>query len=155
MLRISKLADYGTAVMAYLAKHETSLCNAREIAQHTHLTMATVSKLLKYLTNAALLRSVRGVNGGYCLQRAASEISIADIIYALEEQRGLIECRVQPNNCILQQVCKIKGNWQLISKAIEIALDSVSLEALARPQLNVYEIQDLVIEAFRPSAGAR
>lgn len=62
MLRISKLADYGTVVMVYLAKHPQDLCNARDIAVHTHLSVPTVSKILKRLAGAGLLASVRGVS---------------------------------------------------------------------------------------------
>ncbi len=135
MLRISKLADYGTVVMVYLARHAQTLCNARDIALHTHLTVPTVSKLLKRLTAAGLLTSVRGSSGGYRLQRPAAEISVAKIISALEEQLGLTQCSLHPNICSLQEVCHIQGNWQLISQAIETALDSVSLEVLAKPSL--------------------
>lgn len=135
MLRISKLADYGTVVMVYLSRHSQRLCNARDIALHTHIAMPTVSKLLKRLTTAGLLSSVRGVNGGYRLQRDANNISVAQIIYAVDEYRGLTECSAQPNMCSLQGVCHIQGNWRLISQSIESALDSVSLEALARPIL--------------------
>lgn len=140
MLRISKLADYGTVVMVYLAKHSDGLCNAREIASHTHITVPMVSKLLKRLTAAGLLSSVRGVAGGYRLQRPAEQISVAQIIYALEDQRGLTECSVHHNECSLQGVCHIQGNWQLISQAIETALDSVSLKALAKPSLQAVDI---------------
>jgi FeS assembly SUF system regulator len=140
MLRISKLADYGTVVMVYLAKRAQTLCNARDIALHTHLTVPTVSKLLKRLTAVGLLTSVRGVSGGYRLQRAASQISVAEIIYALEERLGLTECSLQPNECSLQSVCHIQGNWRLISQAIETALDNVSLEALAKPALQAVDI---------------
>lgn len=136
MLRISKLADYGTVVMVYLAKRSQQLCNARDIALHTHLTVPTVSKLLKRLTAAGLLSSVRGVTGGYRLERPAANISVAEIIYALDEDRGLTECSMHPNECSLQHVCHIQGNWQLISQAIESALESVSLEALAKPTLS-------------------
>jgi FeS assembly SUF system regulator len=139
MLRVSKLADYGTVVMVYLAKHAQTLCNARDIALHTHLTVPTVSKLLKRLTAAGLLTSVRGVSGGYRLQRAAAEISVAQIISALEEQLGLTECSLHPNECVLQNVCHIQGNWQLISQAIETALDSVSLDVLAKPTLQAVD----------------
>lgn len=135
MLRISKLADYGTVVMVYLAKHAEELCNARDIALHTHLAVPTVSKILKRLTGAGLLSSVRGVTGGYRLQRQASDISVSQIIYALEDQRGFTECSLQPNDCSLQDVCSIQGNWRLISNAIETALNSVSLDALAKPSL--------------------
>lgn len=132
MLRISKLADYGTVVMVFLAKHIQKVCNARDIAEQTHITTPMVSKLLKRLTAAGLLISIRGVSGGYRLQREASLISVAEIIYALEDNRGLTECS-QPNACSLQHVCHVQGNWRLISQAIEAALGSVTLEMLARP----------------------
>ena len=141
MLRISKLADYGTVVMVYLAKRSETLCNARDIALHTHLAVPTVSKLLKRLTVAGLLSSVRGVAGGYRLQRAAANISVAEIVYALDERRGLTECSVQPNDCLLQDVCGIQGNWRLISQSIESALASVSLEALAQPSIPALEFR--------------
>ena len=141
MLRISKLADYGTVVMVYLAKRSQQLCNARDIALHTHLTVPTVSKLLKRLTIAGLLTSVRGAAGGYRLQRPAATISVAEIVYALDEYRGLTECSLQPNECSLQGVCHIQGNWRLISQAIESALDNVSLEALAKPMLSSVDLQ--------------
>lgn len=140
MLRISKLADYGTVVMVYLAKHPQQLCNARDIALHTHLSVPTVSKLLKRLTAAGLLTSARGVAGGYRLQRPAVDISVAEIIYALEEYRGLTECSLQPNDCSLQEVCHIQGNWRLISQAIESALSSVSLDVLAKPTIPASDI---------------
>lgn len=135
MLRISKLTDYGTVVMVCLAKHAPELCSARDIAEITHIATPTVSKLLKRLTAAGLLNSTRGTSGGYRLNRPASDISVADIIYALDEQRGLTECSHQVNDCALHRVCHIKNNWQAISAAVESALDSVSLEALAMPAL--------------------
>jgi FeS assembly SUF system regulator len=143
MLRISKLADYGTVVMVYLAKRANVLCNARDIAQQTHITVPMVSKLLKRLTAAGLLTSVRGVSGGYRLQRDASLISIVEIIYALEDHKGLTQCSLQPNECSLQSVCHIQGNWRLINQAIEAALDSVSLEMLAKPSLHSLEIDSI------------
>jgi len=153
MLRISKLADYGTVVMVYLAKHSQRLCNAREIALHTHLTVPTVSKLLKRLTAAGLLNSVRGVTGGYRLQVPAAQISVTEIIYALEESRGLTECSLQPNECSLQGVCHIQGNWRLISQAIESALNSVSLEALAKPTLLAVDLDRIKQLATGVSRG--
>lgn len=141
MLRISKLADYGTVVMVHLAKQGQELCNARDIALHTHLSVPTVSKILKRLTSAGLLSSVRGVAGGYRLQRPANEISVSQIIFALEDHRGFTECSLQPNECAFQGVCTIQGNWRLISHAIETALDSVSLEAFAKPTLQARDVE--------------
>lgn len=136
MLRMSKLADYGTVVMVYLAKNADTICNARDIAAHTRLTIPMVSKILKRLTTQKLLVSVRGVAGGYRLQRPAKDISVSQIIFALEDQKGLTECSVHSQGCSLQDVCHVKGNWRLINAAIETALDSVSLEALAKPVIH-------------------
>ena len=133
MLRISKLADYGTVVMVYLARRSGALCNARDIAVHTHLALPTVSKLLKRLTVAGLLFSVRGVSGGYRLQRPAADITVAEIIYALDDQRGLTECSSSSTDCLLQGICPVQSNWRLISQSIESALACVSLDALATP----------------------
>ena len=153
MLRISKLADYGTVVMVYLAKHSEQLCNARDIALHTHLAIPTVSKLLKRLTAAGLLTSVRGVAGGYRLQRSAADISVAKIIYAVDQYRGLTECSLHPNECSLRGFCHIQGNWQLISQSIESALDSVSLEAFAKPTLHAIDLDRIKQIAIGVSRG--
>lgn len=141
MLRISKLADYGTVVMVYLAKRSPLLCNARDIARHTHLNVPTVSKLLKRLVSSGLLSSIRGVQGGYRLQRSAHDISVAQIIYALDDSRGLTECSTHSNECSLQNVCHVQNNWRLISQSIEAALDSVSLETLAQPMLSNADLE--------------
>lgn len=141
MLRISKLADYGTVIMVFLAKQNQALSNARLIAKETKLTVPTVSKILKRLTAAGLLISERGTNGGYRLQRVPSDISVAQIIFALEEQRGLTECSVHAGECALQGYCAIQGNWRLISQAVETALDSVTLEALARPVMRPSDLE--------------
>lgn len=135
MLRISKLTDYGTVVMVCLAKRAPALSSARDISEATHLAIPTVSKLLKRLTAAGLLTSVRGASGGYRLQRGAAEITVAQIIYALDEQRGLTECSQNHDTCALHRVCHVQSNWRAISSAIESALESVSLEALAMPAI--------------------
>ena len=141
MLRISKLTDYGTVVMVCLAKRAPVLSSARDISEATHLAMPTVSKLLKRLTAAGLLSSVRGAAGGYRLQGCAADITVAQIIYALDDQRGLTECSQNNDACVLHRVCAIQGNWRAISSAIESALESVSLEALAKPVLSAANLE--------------
>lgn len=152
MLRISKLTDYGTVVMVALAKQVPEVCSARDIAAQTHLALPTVSKLLKRLTAAGLLMSTRGVSGGYRLKRPAADISVASVIYALDEQRGLTECSMQQDACALHRVCHIQNNWRSISAAIESALESVSLEALAMPAMpaaSLARVRQLAIGVHR------
>src|SRR5690606_41129065 len=93
MWRISKIRDYGTLVLTHMANSPERLCSASELARALGLKLPTVSKVLKLLGRHGLVRSVRGVQGGYALGRPASDISIAQVIDALEEQPfGLTEC---------------------------------------------------------------
>lgn len=156
MLRISKMADYATVVMVYLARHEGKRNNAKVIATECQIKQPTASKLLKLLANSGLLTSARGVTGGYTLARPAEHISVAEIINAVEGTAGLTECSLEEGICTLEPVCSIRGNWQLINHAVQTALDSVSLAALAQPvmqetAIDVSEITQLGQEETRKS----
>ena len=153
MLRVSKLADYGTVVMVYLSKHSERLCNAKDIAKATHLTVPTVSKILKLLSQAELLQSQRGTKGGYQLRAAARDISVLDIIHAMEGRAGLTECTDAEGRCALQAYCHVQGNWHVINRAIETALASVSLDALAKPSMGTRGIDVSQIEQLSRVAG--
>ena len=84
MLRISKLTDYGTVVLAHLAANQATVCSAADVAEATGVAPPTVSKLLKALARADLVTSTRGANGGYRLARPPQDISAADVIDALD-----------------------------------------------------------------------
>lgn len=136
MLRVSKLADYATIIMVYLAR-ANRLCNVSDIAKATHLAKPTVSKLVKRLLKADLLISVRGAKGGYRLSRKEDAISVAEIIKAIEEKSGLTQCVELPGHCALEPVCHVRGHWQVISQVVEKALMNVSLKALVGPKYSL------------------
>jgi len=130
MLRISRLTDYATVILANLGGG--ALASAADIAERTHIGVPTVSKLLKELQHAGLVRSVRGAHGGYQLARAASEISAADIIDAVEGPVALTECANGNGNCDIEATCQVGHGWQRISLSIRRALAEVSLDELLR-----------------------
>lgn len=134
MLRISKMADYGTLVMAYLAQHPELAFNAKEIAERTRLTVPTVSKLLKLLTRAGLLTSLRGAQGGYRLAQAANSISLAQIIDALDGGMRLTECSHPSGLCFLESTCALHSNWKFISQTIRNTLQNISLNDMLQKQ---------------------
>ncbi|MDH3768701.1 MAG: SUF system Fe-S cluster assembly regulator, partial [Gammaproteobacteria bacterium] len=102
MLRMSRLTDYGTVILAHLARDDSNgLHTTSHVAEQTHLASTTVSKLLKMLTRAGLISSFRGATGGYRLARPASEISAAQIIDALEGPVSITECSAQTHSCDL------------------------------------------------------
>ena len=133
MLRLSKMTDYGTVLLAHMAQRPAAVHTAPELAEATHLNSPTVSKLLKLLTKSGLLASQRGARGGYVLARAPGAISAADIIDAIEGGMGITECAGDHSSCAIEAHCDVGSAWQRINLAIHDALKSVSLAELARP----------------------
>jgi FeS assembly SUF system regulator len=135
MLRISKLTDYGIMLLTYIARDpHLPLRNARELAVEAHLPLPTVSKILKILAREGLLLTHRGVNGGFSLARQPEEISVADIITALEGPLALTECSLHPPGvCQLETQCPVRSNWQKINQAVLGALKNLTLAAMACP----------------------
>ena len=130
MLRMSKLTDYGTMVLAELATHGGGLSTASQVADSTHLTLTTVSKLLKSLTHAGLVVSARGVQGGYALARPATAISAAEILDALEGPVALTDCSSSHSTCDLESFCRVGSAWQRINHSIRQALEGITLADL-------------------------
>lgn len=130
MLRMSKLTDYGTVVLAQLAANDGRLTTAAEVADATHLAQPTVSKLLKSLVRAGLVVSTRGVQGGYALARPPEAISAAEIIDALEGPVAITECSATAGVCDLSSYCRVGHAWQRINVSIRRALHEVSLADL-------------------------
>lgn len=133
MLRLSKMTDYGTVVLAYMARNPQAVHAAAELAEATHVKLPTVSKLLKLMTKGGLLASQRGANGGYVFARPPEGISAADIINAIEGGMGITECAGDHSQCSLEAHCDVGHAWQRINVAIHDALKTVTLDQLARP----------------------
>ena len=133
MLRVGKLTDYATVVMTHLARASGRLLSANEIATDLGLALPTVSKVLKALLQSGLLVSHRGVKGGYSLARPAEEISVAEIIVAIEGPVSLTECSGSSSTCDQESQCSVRPNWQRINQAVIEALEQVSLAELAKP----------------------
>lgn len=133
MLRMSKLTDYGTVVMTYLAAEPGRWHTAAEIAGQIHVAAPTVSKILKTLARHGLVQSHRGVKGGYNLARPASQITMAEVISAMEGPFGLTECSSNPGLCVQEASCSVRANWQKVNQAIRRALEGVTLAEMVQP----------------------
>jgi FeS assembly SUF system regulator len=131
MLRISKLTDYGTVVLACLAASPAQRLTATEVAERTRLGLPTVSKLLKSFHRAGLLTSTRGAHGGYQLARPAAEISAAAIIDAIEGPVAITECSGEHSTCEHEVSCSTGSAWQRINGAIRRSLDQITLAQLS------------------------
>ncbi len=149
MLRLSKLADYATVILSYMARTASDLHSALEIADVTGIGLPTVSKILKLLVNAHILTSVRGVKGGYRLARGAEKISVASIITALDGPIAITECSISAQHCDQSNECRLRANWGLINRTINNALEAVSLADMATPLAASEEITIPVSSLYR------
>jgi FeS assembly SUF system regulator len=134
MIRITKTTDYGIVLLTYMADDPERRYNAPELAHEVQLPLPMVSKILKILARDGLLASHRGVNGGYALSRPPRQITVSEIITALEGPIAITECIDDgPGECVQEAVCPLRSNWQLINAAIRGALDGLRLSDMARP----------------------
>jgi FeS assembly SUF system regulator len=134
MLRVTKLADYGIVILTRLARQGDKTCNARDLAGEVRLPLPVVSKILKLLAKHGLLASHRGIKGGYGLARKPEEISLAEVIRALEGPIAVTECTDKIHgDCGLEAGCPVRSNWHRINLAIYQALETITLAEMTRP----------------------
>lgn len=133
MLKLSKLTDYATVILSYMAKEQTTLHAAQEISEATGITLPTVSKVLKILLRSKVVTSIRGAKGGYLLARPPEKITVATVISALEGPISLTECSASHQDCGHASGCDIQGNWGLINQKVFNALESVTLADMLLP----------------------
>jgi FeS assembly SUF system regulator len=131
MLRIGKLTDYATVILAILAADRSRVLTASALSGRTHIAAPTVAKLLKQLHHAGLVNSTRGTHGGYQLARDPENISAAAILDALEGPIALTECSVGSGQCGIEHTCSVGRTWQRLSLAIRRSLNEVTLAQLA------------------------
>lgn len=138
MLRLSKLADYGTQVMTYMARDQ-AMHSASEVATGLGIAAPTVSKILKMLVRKNLVTSVMGAKGGYMLARDPKDVSVAEIIDAMDGPISITECSTT-SNCERESICSTRSNWQGINHIILDALEKVNLAEMIAPKPQVVDV---------------
>jgi FeS assembly SUF system regulator len=131
MLRISKLTDYATVILAALAAEPERVQTATALAERTRVAAPTVSKLLKQLQRSGLVTSTRGLHGGYQLAKPATQITAATIVDALEGPVAITDCAAGHGHCCIEDTCSVGRSWQRLSHAIRRSLQEVTLAQLA------------------------
>jgi len=120
-------------VMVELHASRGEVLSAHALAERSTLELPTVSKVLKLLVKVGLVESFRGASGGYSMEMDAADISVAEIIAAIEGPIAMTECSVEEGLCAQEAICSLRGNWQRISIAITKAMEGVSLAEMASP----------------------
>ncbi|ODU21776.1 MAG: AsnC family transcriptional regulator [Sphingomonas sp. SCN 67-18] len=132
-MRLSSLADYAVVIMSAAARHAgAARLSATVLAEETGIPLPTTQKLMGRLAAAGLFSSARGTGGGFALTRSPAEISLADIIEAVEGPITLTACLEAGNHeCTLEDGCQMKPRWNAVNGAVRGALSGVTLENLA------------------------
>ena len=128
MIKMSKISDYAVVVLAEMAQQDEGRLSVSVISQMTRLPEPTVSKVLKLLTKAGIVASTRGIRGGYSLARNPREISIDQVIEAIDGPISITSCSggAMPD-CGVSDVCSVRGRWDGVNDSIRAALVSVTL----------------------------
>ena len=135
-MRLSHLADYAVVLMTAAARRPAGArLSATELSGETGVPLPTAQKLMGQLAGHDLLTSVRGAGGGFTLARPATEISLADIVEAVEGPIAMTQCSGsdEPSDCALDAHCRVKPHMGIVGDAVRRALGAVSLETLCSP----------------------
>lgn len=132
MLKVGRLADYGILILHHLGRVQPARLSMEAIAGLTHVPLPTVRKVMRYLTEAHLVISKRGPNGGYQLARAPAAINLAEAIAAVEGATALTDCCGSAPDCDLMDRCELAGRWPGVNRIILRVLERTSLADLDR-----------------------
>ncbi|MGI8705277.1 MAG: SUF system Fe-S cluster assembly regulator [Sphingomicrobium sp.] len=132
-MRLSHLADYAVVLMTAAARRPAGeRLSATELSADTGVPLPTTQKLMGQLAACGLLHSARGASGGFSLARPAAEISLADVVEAVEGPIAMTICSEGRTDCALDAHCRIKPHMGVVGNAVRGALGAVSLTELAR-----------------------
>ena len=157
MLSLSRKADYALVALAGLARQESVAASARELSDTLHLPLPALRNILKRLTGHGLLISTQGPQGGYRLARRPDEITLGQLVEAIDGPVRLVRCCPAPGGeaeprCQLEDSCRIKGAVQQVHNHLIDYLDRLTLAHIVSASLP--PAPGLSLGAARSQAGA-
>ena len=127
-MRINKLTDYSIVILTNMVINgDKKMYTAKELSEITEIPLPTVTRILKMLSNKELLDSQQGPQGGYSLTKSAENISVREVIEAMEGPIALTECSDDDCGCAYENSCAVGKPWQKINKAIIDVLQNINL----------------------------
>jgi Rrf2 family protein len=130
MLRFTKRADYGLMAIHYIAIHDDlGAVSAKRIAEEFSIPQELMAKILQQLARQRLIVSQNGPKGGYVLSRRPAEISVGEVIRALEGPISIVSC-LEDDDCPQMERCSLRRPVKKIQAAITQMLDTMSLAEL-------------------------
>lgn len=132
MLRLSKKSDYALIAMKHLATHgDRASASAREIAEAYDIPVELMAKVLQRLAKSSLVLSLQGTRGGYRLSRPTAQITVADIIQAIDGPLTVTACSTEAENCGQYAKCNVRDPLWKIKDRIISALSDCTLQEIS------------------------
>jgi len=131
MLRLSKKADYALLALRHLAASPRPTVSARELAESYDLPPELLAKVLQLLVRAGLLASQQGIRGGYGLARTPADISVVDVINAIDGPMTVTACSESDHSCDQYAKCNIRDPLWKLKDRIVAALSATTVAELA------------------------
>ena len=143
-MKLSSQEEYGLRCLLQLARvPQDQVVSVKEVATKEGLSSAYVEKLLRVLAKAGLVHSVRGIKGGYVLNRPASRLMLGEVVRALGRVQTIEHiCTVFTGNldaCVRFSNCGIRSVWAGLTSYIQSFLDQTTLESLLESEYTVSE----------------
>ncbi|MFH1714520.1 MAG: Rrf2 family transcriptional regulator [Candidatus Nealsonbacteria bacterium] len=132
MLKISTKSQYGLRAMVYLARSKAKICPLSLISKKEGISFDYLEKIISRLEKAGLVKSKKGVQGGYLLEKKPSKIRIGEIVMALEGKPSIIGCLAEKEFCPRMKKCLTRNVWKKLQEALIKALNSITLADLIK-----------------------
>lgn len=136
MMKISTRGRYGLKAMVDIATNGSnkSCVSLKSIAERTNLSECYLEQIIAPLKKAGLVKSTRGANGGYILAKSADDISVGDVLRAVEGSMDLVECLSGNQKCGLSDCscCTTRDVWARLSNSVKSAADGINLSELIK-----------------------
>jgi len=138
-MKISTKGRYGLRILIDLATHDPGKPRLiRDIAQSQQISEKYISRLVIDLRRAKLVRSVRGINGGFHLAKAPEQITLLEILETMEGPISVVDCVRSPEKCKRQSLCPARDIWQKLNDGIRELTKEITLDDI----LNAYRQRD-------------
>ncbi|TAK35593.1 MAG: Rrf2 family transcriptional regulator [Chloroflexota bacterium] len=130
-MQISRQADYGIRAMIEVARLEPGeTARTKDVARAQEIPLVFLTKIILQLVRAGLLRSYRGANGGIGLAKSKEEITLRDIVEAIEGPIALNRCVLREGECPRDKVCPVHKTWVSAQETLVAQLASTRLSDL-------------------------
>ncbi|MCL5991724.1 MAG: Rrf2 family transcriptional regulator [Bacteroidetes bacterium] len=133
MIKLSKKIEYGILALQYIAIHSDKIISAKEISEQMGIPYEFLSKTLQQLMKKGLIQSQQGIRGGYVLSRKPADLTVKDIIIALEGKSSFLDCFVSSNGLICDRSpnCSIKDPMEKLQFKVMQVFGTTTIAEIA------------------------